>query len=304
MSFLAVVALATTLSAAGQEPADTVPLPITLDGPARIALTLEKSESRDGGEWSRTAFIYDVTLSAPDKDDRRTMRWRLTHVDGKAVTAGDSPSPDIQMTVDATLTPQTVDNMAEILAATRAQLADKEDSADTTEAAIRLMAGLTPAQAASLFARDPQMIAVGQGTDLYEGEDHSTELDAPLPWGGVSVTMRQTYRLHRHDPAAGVAEVRWTQEIDPASLMKVIPVMVGAMMNEAGVKEPGPDDEAKMQAAVRDARMENSRHCTYLIDTASGLVTKTECTERLNMSVAGQTSQRERRMTATQRLVD
>ncbi len=306
MSYLAALAVMTALSAAAApEEMETVPLPVTLDGPARIALTLEKSERRDEGEWTRAAFIYDVTLSAPDKDDLRTMRWRLTHVDGKAVTPDDSPSPDIQMTVDATLTPRTVDNMAEILAATRAQLADSEDSPDTTEAAIRMMAGLTPAQAASLFARDPQMIAVGQGTDLYEGEDYSTEMEAPLPWGGVSVTMRQTYRLHRHDPAAGVAEVRWSQEIDPASLAKILPQMVGNMMDQAGMKAGEDEDvQAKIQAAVATARMENSRRCSYLIDTASGLATKVECTERLDVAVAGQESLRERRMVATQRLID
>lgn len=305
MSFLAVMAAFAVVSGVAPDDDETVPLPVTLDGPARIALTLEKSERRDGEEWSRAAFTYDVTLSAPDKDDRRAMRWSLTHANGKAVAAQDLISPDLEMTVDETLTPLTLDNMAEVTVFTRDQLARSEKTPGDTEAAMRVFADLSPAQAASLFARDPQMIAVGQGTDLFEGEDHSTEAEAPLPWGGVSVTMRQTYRLVLHDPANGVAEVRWTQEIDQASLTKALPLVIAALMEQAAVKGADAEDvEAKTQAAMANARFENSRHCSYLIDTVSGLATKVECTERLDAAMAGQESLRERRMVATQRLID
>lgn len=305
MFFVIAMAALAVLSGAAPDEDETVPLPVTLDGPARIALTLEKSERRDQQAWTRSAFAYDVTLSAPDKDELRAMRWSLTHVNGKAVTPGASVSPDLEMTVDTTLTPLTIDNMDAVIAFTRDELSRSEKSPGDTEAAVRMFADLTPAQAASVFARDPQLIAVGQGTDLFEGEDHSTESEAPLPWGGVNVTMRQTYRLARHDPANGVAEVRWTQEIDPASLTKVLPRLIGAMMEQAAVKgDDGENVGAKMQAAMATARFENNRHCTYLIDTASGLAAKVDCTERIDVSLAGEQSLRERRMVATQRLID
>lgn len=295
------LALASVTPASAQ---DTVPLPIRIDGPAHIRLQLTKSERRDDEPERQAAFTYDVTLSKVREDTgRRGVTWRLTHVDGEGVTPESSPSPDIQMTVDETLTPVSLDNLAEIIAATRRQLEGSGEPGAGGADSLRMLAALTPETAAPLFTLDAGMIAIGQGTDLFLGEDNSYEIESQLPWGGVSVLMIGTYRLVEVDRITGKARVRWAQEIDPDSLMEAIPAMIDGMIPDKAKDGDSADMEAKVRASIANATLQNSRLCDFMIDMASGLAEKVDCLSLVELTAGEETSRRETRLIATQTLV-
>ena len=282
---------------------DTVPLPVRIDGPALIELNLTKSERRDGGPEQVATFTYEVALSKVDADDLRSAVWRLTHVDGQPVEPGTSPSPDLRMTVDATLTPVSLDNLAEVISVTRRQMEASGELDETSASSLQSLALLSPETAAAMFARDATAIALGQGTDLFLGEDNPYEMEGALPWGGVSVLMIGNYRLVEHQAASGRAVVRWSQEIDPTSLIEALPALIEGLSGEKAGKEDSSDPTDKMQAALRNARLENDRQCEFIIDTATGLAEKIDCLAVIEMVLGEEASRRETRLIATQRLM-
>jgi hypothetical protein len=282
---------------------DTVPLPVRIDGPARIELNLTKSERRDDGPEQLATFTYEVALSKADEDGLRSAVWRLTHADGQPVEPGTSPSPDLRMTVDATLTPVSLDNLAEVISVTRRQIEASGGLDEAAASSLQSLALLSPETAAAMFARDATTIALGQGTDLFLGEDNPYEMEGALPWGGVSVLMIGNYRLVEHQAASGRAVVRWSQEIDPASLIEALPAMIEGLLGEKAKKDDSSDLADKMQAAMRNASLENDRHCEFIIDTATGLAGKVDCLTVIEMVLGEEASRRETRLMATQRLM-
>ena len=294
------LSLGLTAPAAAQ---DTVPLPVRIDGPARIELNLTKSERRDGGQEQRATFTYEVALTKADDDGRRGATWRLTHVDGEPVEAGASPSPDLRMTVDATLTPVSLDNLAEVISATRRQMEASGELDEAGVSSLQALALLSPETAASMFARDATMIALGQGTDLFLGEDNPYEMEGALPWGGVSVLMIGNYRLVELHAASGRATVRWSQEIDPDSLIEALPALIEGLLGEKVKGDDSSDLADKMQAAMSNARFENDRHCEFTIDTATGIAEKIDCLTVIEVVAGDESGRRETRLIATQRLV-
>jgi len=282
---------------------DTVPLPVRIDGPARIELNLTKSERRDDEPEQRATFTYEVALSKADEDGLRSAVWRLTHVDGESVEPGASPSPDLRMTLDPTLTPVSLDNLAEVISAARRQMEASGELDAAAATSLEALARLSPEMAAAMFARDATMIALGQGTDLFLGEDNPYEADGVLPWGGVSVLMIGNYRLVEHQAASGRAVVRWSQEIDPASLFEALPALIEGLLGDKVKRDDSSDFADKMRAAMRNARFENDRHCEFTIDTATGLAGKVDCLSVIEMVVGDEAGRRETRLIATQRLL-
>lgn len=282
---------------------DAVPMPVRIDGPARIELDLIKTERRDGGPEQRGAFTYDVTISGVDKDTGlRGVTWRLTAVDGARVEAGSSPSPDIRMTVDENLTPVSLDNLDEVIEATRRQLSASGQLDEAGANALRNLASLTPETAAPLFTRDATMIALGQGTNLVPGEANLYEVEGSLPWGGIRVVMVGNYRLAEIDRTAGKARVIWSQEIDPASLLAAVPAMIEGLVTESAGKNDSSDLAAKMRAEMADATLENSRRCDFTIDITTGLAEKVDCLTTIAFVAGEESSRRETRLIATQTL--
>ena len=78
--------------------------------------------------------------------------------------------------------------------------------------------------------------------------------------------------------------------------------MEGLLGEKAG-KEDSSDLADKMQAAMRNARLENDRQCEFIIDTATGLAEKIDCLTVIEMVLADEASRRETRLIATQRLM-
>lgn len=293
------IALGCTTPASAQ---DTVPLPVRIEGPAHIQLHVTKTDRRDAGPERQTAFTYDVALSkAQEATGRREIVWCLTHVDGEDVTPESSPSPDIRMTVDETLTPLSLDNLAEIIAATRRQL-EMSGEPEMTERTLRLLAALTPETAAPLFTVDARTIAIGQGTDLFLGEDNAYEEEGRLPWGGAHVLMIGTYRLVEVDQATGKARLRWEQEIDPDSLIEAIPAMIDGLLADKAKQDDSADTAAKIRADLANATLRNNRSCDFTIDIATGLAEKVDCLTVVEFVAGEERSRRETRLMATQTL--
>ncbi|HEX8660361.1 MAG TPA: hypothetical protein VF686_00735 [Brevundimonas sp.] len=279
---------------------DTVPLPVRIEGPAHIRLHITKTDRRDAGPEQGAAFTYDVTLSKAQEDTgRREIVWRLTHVDGEGVTPESSPGPDIRMTVDETLTPLSLDNLGEIIASTRRQL-ERSVDLEASGGALRMLASLTPETAAPLFMADAGMIAVGQGTDLFLGEDSSYEAVGRLPWGGADIIMIGTYRLVEVDRATGKARLQWSQEIDPDSLMEAIPAMIDGIVADKVKQDDSADMAAKIRASLTNATLRNNRSCDFMIDIATGLAEKVDCLTLVEFVAGEETSRRETRLIATQ----
>jgi len=294
------LALCTAAQAAAQE---TLPLPVRIEGPAHIELSLVKSERRDGGPEQRAAFTYEVSLTSADKDTgRRGVIWRLASVDGVRVEAGSSPSPDIRMTVDQNLTPVSLDNLDEVIDFTRRQLAESGELDEAGESAIQMLAALTPETAAPLFTRDATMVAQGQGTELIPGETNTYEFEGALPWGGASVTMIGSYQLAEVNRTTGKARVIWSQEIDPASLHDAVPAMIDALISQSGEANDNVDVAAKMRAEMAGATLDNSRRCEFTIDMATGLAEKIDCLTTIAFVAGDESARRENRLIASQHL--
>lgn len=292
-------AIAALIGALSVAEAQTVPLPVVLPDSARIELTLEKSERRDEGPWQRHTFSYDVLLDRPDADGLRLMTWRLREVDGVAL--GPDTLGRLEMTVDATLTPVRLENLAELTSAARRMI--EEGGEEAPDNAIAALAMLTP-EGAALFASDATLIAMGQGTDLYLGEDNAYELEGALPWGDQPVTMIGRYLLETLDQEAGRATISWEQTIDPESLLAALPSMITAMAAAGG---GGLEDQASVQeglsAATARARMENRRECRFEIEISTGLAGHVDCSSRILLEAEGQRETRESLLRATQRLI-
>lgn len=304
MRVLAVVLFGLSLGLSAPAAAqDTVPLPVRIDGPARIELNLTKSERRDDGQEQRATFAYVVELTKADDDGLRSATWRLTHVDGEPVEVGGSRGPDLRMTVDATLTPVSLDNLAEVISATRRQMEASGEMNEAGASSLQALALLSPESAASMFARDATMIALGQGTDLFLGEDNPYEIEGLLPWGGVSVLMIGNYRLVELHAASGKAIVHWSQEIDPDSLIEALPAMIEGLFGEKAKGDDSSDMADKMQAAMSNARFDNDRRYEFTIDTATGLAEKIDCLTVIEVVAGDESGRRETRLVATQRLV-
>lgn len=282
---------------------DTVPLPVRIDGPARLELNLTKIERRSGQPEQRAAFTYDVTMTAADKETgERGVVWRLTAMDGKRVEPGSSPSPDIRMTVDENLTPVSLDNLDEVIEAARRQLSASGQMDEAGARGFEGLLSLTPETAAPLFTRDATMLAQGQGTDLAPGEPSFYEFEGSLPWGGAKVTMIGDYELTEVDRTLGKAHVVWSQQIDPTSLREAVPQMIQSLFAELGATEDSSDVAAKMRAAMTGATVENSRRCEFTVDIATGLAEKVDCLTTIAFVAGEESSRRETRLIATQDL--
>lgn len=288
-------------SGALAEQDQTFPIPLAIPGEAQLTLTIDKSERRDGGDWTQISLDYDVALSTPGDDGLRMMTWELNRIDGKPALHAFAQVPSIRMTVDETLTPVGIDNIEEVVAAVGQQTLEPSDAGQ----AIRQIASTDPNAAAALFMKDARLAAVGQGTDLPLGQEATYEFEGVLPLGNAPVTMIGSYRLYRYDAASEVAEVGWSEEIEPSSLAKAMPSLLRSLLELSGAKETeGAEFEAKLQTLMRNARIDNSSDCTASIDTRTGLATKTECTQTVEISLGDQSRLRERRFVAKQRLLD
>ena len=289
--------MALVVAVSVDQAAETTPLPVTLDGAARIDLSLTRAERDDDGPWSEASFRYDVRLQKPTDTGERRATWRLVEVNGSPVTPETSPSPDIDMTVDEVLRPVRLENLEEVIAAARAALAGDGSSAGGLE----MLAALTPETAAALFTRDATLISLGQGTDLYLGEDHSYETEGTLPWVARPVAMTGLYRLDTLDVAAGRATVRWSQQIDPNNMSELIAGVVEGMIRASGEwKDDDAETLAKFNRQIGTTKMENSRRCEFGISIATGLAETVDCLTVVEVSSEDEHRRRESRLTATQ----
>lgn len=289
--------LAIVVAMSMDQAAETTPLPVTLDGAARIDLSLTRAERDDDGPWSEATFRYDVRLQKPTDTGERRAVWRLVEVNGSPVTPETSPSPDIDMTVDEVLRPIRLENLEEIIAAARAAMEGDDGGAGGLEA----LAALTPETAAALFTRDATLISLGQGTDLYLGEDHSYETEGTLPWVARPVAMTGVYRLDALDVAAGRATVQWTQKIDPNDMATLIAGMVEGMIRASGEwKDDDAETLAKFNRQIATTKLENSRSCEFGISIATGLAETADCLTVIEFSSEDEHRRRESRLTATQ----
>lgn len=292
--------LAIVIGTSMDQAAETTPLPVTLDRAARIDLSLTRAERDDDGPWSEATFRYDVRLQKPTETGERRMIWRLIEVNGSPVTPETSPSPDIDMTVDEVLRPVRIENLDEVIAAARTAFAGDGSDAGGLE----MLAALTPETAAALFTRDATLISLGQGTDLYLGEDHSYETEGTLPWVARPVAMTGVYRLDSLDVVAGRATVRWSQEIDPHDMSALIAGMVEGMIRASGEwKDDDAATLAKFNRQIGTTKLENSRNCEFGISIATGLAETVECLTVIEFSSEDEHRRRESRLTATQNLL-
>ena len=277
---------------------ETTPLPVRIDGPAVIVLRMEKSERNNDSPWSRAVLDYRIDLGAAGEDRTRTARWRLNAVDGQAITPETSPTPDLQYVVDEALVPLRLENLDEIME----RLRDQFDEGDTSM--VEAMRTPSPEAAAALFARDARLVAMGQGTDLYLGEDHVYEQEGSLPFAGTPIAMTGVYRLESVDAQTQTARVSWSMQINPKALAAAVPALVRGMMQASG--EWKPDDAetmAKMERLTASARMENSHQCSFVVSMTNGLAEKIDCTTRIAFSAGSESHVRESRLLATQTLM-
>ncbi len=160
---------------------------------------------------------------------------------------------------------------------------------------------MTPETNTALVAKDFILANYGQATYLVPGEVKRYKQPGGTFGDGDPLMMNASFLLESVKPDAGVAIVRWTNEVDPDSARKALPGLIGDLMGLANMDDPAL--ESKMASAMATAQFVKRTECRYEIDIKTGLAVHAECSDLQEIRIEGETRSRERKLVATQALI-
>lgn len=134
------------------------------------------------------------------------------------------------------------------------------------------------ARVTALAARDLQILLFVLGRAYTPGAPVQYEDSAQSPLGGDPIPMRGELVLEVA-PVAGVAQIHWTQRVDPDKAQAVIAANVRKLTAQLGERAPDPSVFAGL--AIDD-------DATFEIDVASGWPRSIEHSRSLRLASTGQ----------------
>ncbi|MBN9517115.1 hypothetical protein J0H58_01130 [bacterium] len=132
------------------------------------------------------------------------------------------------------------------------------------------------------FTRHPALLVAPLGQTYNPGKVASADVALPNPFGGDPIPAKAEFTLKKHDPAAGLATVTYTQKPDPKELGKVLDKTARGLAKKLGkalddATPPAFDltDEAEYAVETKTGWV---RSVTHTRRTRSGASVATETT--------------------------
>ena len=270
---------------------EPVDLGLLLPDNAVVELRLEKKERVDGGDWETTHTAYRIEITPVDDDSYRTVWTDMDDPDG----------PRTVFLTDEALVPVRLEDHQAFVDQMALDIEKDSPGAQENAQVIAMFRAMSAETLTGLIAKDVILANYGQGTMMEVGEARTYQQPGGSFGDSGPLMMDASFLLESVNPE-GTAVVVWTSEVDPAQAQKVLPQLLGDMMDSAGADDPARDEE--LSDALRSGRFVLRTQCRYQIDVETGIATSTECTSLQDITLAGETRSKETRLIATQVMID
>ncbi|MDO8798823.1 hypothetical protein [Phenylobacterium sp.] len=288
---MALAALGCSGSALAQD------LPVHLVDGATWTITSRRDTQATGPGGLEVGITVATTKSliwhAPDRLVVTTISADVQRKGPPELLPVQSLSVPVDLEVDEFLTPVSVRNMGEVVAATRSELLKSGMSVETLNDIVAESPDFLKSVAMGFITRDVVLISRGQDVFFEEGRSTYSEDQARATENGQPVTWHITNTLDLYDPAAGRAVWTWSEAPDPASLRD-------SLIERA--RRKSPESVASAEEAAAQMHPNSLRTCRSEIDIRSGFAVKIDCTQSSAMSFDDKTIQMVDRHTITQTL--
>lgn len=302
MTLLLVLALAAEAYAA----------PLTLPKAAKVEMRVERSrEDVRAGKTTKgqSTAVYDKTIETTADGYRVTLKptsvtqpamGSATDQAKLAAAIEQVSQQTFVYTADANLRPEAMEDWAQVVGTIRAALTkivgDKPEGAQAIEMVTTMFSRMTPEQAAGVILREDGFLSLPVNLELAAGQSKTWQEGLPNPMGGPPIIADGKIVVETIDAARGVAALRWTQALDPASTRASMTVALKAMAAQLGKTDAAP--------TIEKLKLERTSSCLYEITLKTGLPTKADCTSLIAGSdpTSGQTATRTERWVITQTL--
>ncbi|NQE62009.1 hypothetical protein [Caulobacter sp. RHG1] len=292
--------------------AEAYSAPLALPKVAKVEMRVERSrEDIRAGKTTKgqSTAVYDKTIETTADGHRVTFK-------PVSVTQPDMGSPTDQAklaaaieqvsqqtfvyTADANLRPVAVEDWPQVVTTIRSALTkivgDKPEGAQAIEMVTAMFSRMTPEQAAGVILREDGFLSMPVNLQLAAGQSKTWQENLPNPMGGPPIIADGKIVVETIDAARGVAALRWTQALDPASTRASMTIALKAMAAQLGKTDAAP--------TIEKLKLERTSSCLYEITLKTGLPTKADCSSLIAGSdpTSGQTATRTERWVLTQTL--
>lgn len=293
--------------------AATYAAPLTLPKTAKVEMVVVKTRediraaktTRNTGETR-----YDKTIEAAGDGYRITLKPTAIKLPDTPAAAKAEAAMNGLMNLtfvyaaDDSLRPTAVEDwpklVSEVGKSMRALAGNDKTAAQAMDAAVSMFSGMSPEQAASVFLKEDGFLSLPINAALEPGKPVTFEDMLPSPLGGPPIKSQATLSLVKVDASRGVAALRWTQTLDPASARASIAQMVQAMMARMGPEADRPEVKAMFEKMSFD----RTSACDYEVDLKNGLPLKADCESKISLTdpATGETGHRNEYWAITQTL--
>lgn len=308
MSLVAALALA----------ASTYAAPLTLPKVARVESTVTKSrEDLRGGVTSPAQLVttvYEKTIEARGDGYRVTLK-PLTSDLSKIAGAADQQAKlqsalaglamrTYVFTADDSLAPLAMEDWPAVTADMRKGFAvlagDSPDAAKALDATMGMFERMSPEQAASVMLKEDAFLSTPVNVELDTGKPVTYSQEGPNPLGGPPIRSNGSIVAERIDQARGVAVLRWSETLDPASASVAVAGFAKTLMDRMGPEAQKPE----ARALLDNMKIERATSCLYEVDLKIGLPLKADCEAKTAVTdpKTGQLNGRTERWLITQTL--
>ena len=300
---LAVLALAAATYAA----------PLTLPRTAQVEMVVVKTrEDIRAGKTTRNTgeTRYDKTIQAQGDGYRVTLKPTAIKLPETAAAAKAEAAMSGLMKLtfvyaaDDSLKPVTVEDWPKLVSqvgqSMRTLAGEDKTTAQAMDAAVSMFSGMSPEQAAGVFLKEDGLLSLPINAALEPGKPLTYEDSLPSPLGGPPIKSQSALALVKVDSVRGIASLRWTQTLDPASARASVAQMVQTMLARMGPEGAKPEVKAMFEKMSFD----RTSACDYEVDLKTGLPVKADCDSKISLTdpATGETGHRNEYWAITQTL--
>lgn len=293
--------------------AATYAAPLTLPKTAKVAMAVVKTrEDIRAGKTTRNTgeTQYDKTIQAQGEGYRVTLKpTSIKLPDGLPAAKAEAAMSGLMnltfvYTTDDSLRPTAVEDwprlVTEVRKSVEALAGDDKTTAQAMDAAVSMFSGMSPEQAASVFLKEDGFLSLPINASIEPDKPTTYEDMLPNPMGGPPIKSQGALALVKVDTARGMAVLRWTQTLDPASARASISQMMQAMLARMGPEGNKPEVKVRLEKMSFD----RTSACDYEVDLKTGLTTKADCESKISLTdpMTGETGQRNEYWAITQTL--
>lgn len=298
--------------------ASTYATPLTLPKVARLETTVVKSRQdlRAGvtSPAQSLTTVYDKTIEARGEGYRVTLK-PISNDLAKATASADQ---QVQLqaamsgllmrayvfTADESLAPTAIEDWPGVTADMRkgfsALAGNSAEAGKALDATMSVFERMSPEQAASVMLKEDTFLSTPINVDLEVGKPVTYEQEGPNPLGGGPIRSNGSIVAEKVDQARGVATLRWSETLDPASAGSAVTAFAKTLLARMGPQAEKPEASAMLSAM----KIERGTTCLYEMDLKIGLPVKADCESKTAVTdpATGQLNGRTERWLITQTL--